>query len=123
MKKFYVSSVGELNPEELKTGRVSYRRLVERIIGKGIVLCNNVTEIDEFLWDNFNCAVDDDDEIFQWYLCNLTDWERENATEYGLIMTYSDVLDTDVLCVDHFGTSWDYVMTDVEWTTNFDECC
>lgn len=32
---------------------------------------------------------------------------------FGLLFTYSDLLDKYILCVDHFGTSWDYV----EWTT------
>ena len=32
----------------------------------------------------------------------------------GVIMSYSNLLDCDVLCVDHYGTSWDYVLTDCD---------
>ena len=62
------------------------------------------------------------EEIYQYYLCNLSEYEREQLTEYGIILSYSNKLDLDILCVEHFGTSWDYVMTDVEWSDNFDEC-
>ena len=40
----------------------------------------------------------------------------------GIIISYSNMLDCDVLMVDHFGTNWDYVITDIEWTENLEEC-
>lgn len=46
---------------------------------------------------------------------------KEKLVAYGLIIGYSELLDCDVLMVDHFGTSWDYVMTEAEITTNIDE--
>ena len=66
--------------------------------------------------------VDEDLEIYQYYLCNLNSYEKEQLQEYGIILSYSDMLGLDVLCVEHYGTSWDYVMTDVEWSQDFDEC-
>lgn len=45
MKKMYVNKE-DLNSEELKTGRVSYKRLVEHYVGD-IVLCNNITDVDD----------------------------------------------------------------------------
>ena len=118
MKKFYIGSKGYLNAEELRTGKVSYRRIVDAYI-KDLVLCNNITEIDNSVWDNMG---EFEEEIFQYYLCNLSSYEKEQLQEFGIILSYSDLLDLDVLCVEHYGTSWDYVMTDVEWTENFDEC-
>lgn len=44
--------------------------------------------------------------------CTDDDVEYLEQT-FGLLFTYSDLLDKYILCVDHFGTSWDYV----EWTT------
>lgn len=121
MKKFYIGSKGHLNAEELKTGKVSYRRLIGAYI-KDLVLCNNIIEIDESVDFNVNCNFAPNEEIYQYYLCNLSSYEREQIEEYGIILSYSDKLDLDVLLVDHWGTSWDYVMTDVEWSENFDEC-
>lgn len=124
MKKFYISNVEELNGEEKKTGRVSYRRIIERYISD-FVLCLKINEVDEFVWENMqNVDFDSDEEIciYQYYLCNLSDFERETLLEYGIILSYSNVLDLDILCVDHLGTSWDYVMTDIEWSTDYEEC-
>lgn len=123
MKKFYISSKEELNGEELKTGRVSYRKIITRFI-RDLVLCNNITEIDFSVYDNirYEDLEDDEDlEIYQYYLCDLTEYERKTLIEYGIILSYSDMLDLDVLCVEHWGTSWDYVMTDIEWTEDINE--
>ena len=123
MKKFYVSNVEELNEVEKKSGCVSYRRIIERYIDN-LVLCEKIEEIDELVWEYMqNIDFDSDEEIniYQYYLCNLTELEKEMLLEYGIILSYSNVLDLDVLCVDHLGTSWDYVMTDVKWTDNINE--
>lgn len=121
MKKFYISNKEELNSEELRTGRVSYKRIIDRYISD-LVLCNNIENLEPYeeLWDNMQNGYEDI-EIYQYYICNLTEFEKEKLLEYGIILSYSNVLDVDVLCVDHFGTSWDYVMTDVKWTDNYDE--
>ena len=121
MKKFYINNKEELNSEELRTGRVSYKRIIDRYISD-LVLCNNIENLEPYeeLYDNMQNGYEDM-EIYQYYVCNLTEFEKEKLLEYGIILSYSNVLDVDVLCVDHFGTSWDYVMTDVKWTDNYDE--
>ena len=121
MKKFYINNKEELNSEELRTGRVSYKRIIDRYISD-LVLCNNIENLEPYeeLYDNMQNGYEDI-EIYQYYVCNLTEFEKEKLLEYGIILSYSNVLDVDVLCVDHFGTSWDYVMTDVKWTDNYDE--
>lgn len=123
MRKFYVSNVEELNEVEKKSGCVSYMRIIERYIDN-LVLCNKIEEIDELVWENMqNIDFDSDEEIkiYQYYLCNLTEFEKEMLLEYGIILSYSNKLDLDILCVEHFGTSWDYVLTDVKWTTDINE--
>lgn len=127
MKKLYVNKE-DLNEKELKTGRASYKRLVDRYVGD-IVLCNNITEVDDEIWDNVGESdlIDEDGdeindlEIYQYYLCNVGEWQKEQLKGTGVILSYSKVLDCDVLMVQHWGTSWDYVMTDIEWTENLEE--
>lgn len=53
-------------------------------------------------------------EIFQWFLTSCSEWDVKYLREtFGLLFTYSNLLDLYVLCVTHYGTSWDYV----DWTT------
>lgn len=120
MKKMYVN-IEDLNDEEKRTGRVSYSRIVKRFIGD-LVLCNNISEVDYSIWDNIN-SCEDLGEIYQYFICNISEFDKEYLKELGepLILSYSNMLDCDILMVDHLGTSWDYVMTDVEWTENLDE--
>ena len=44
----------------------------------------------------------EDMEIYQWFLCNLNDYEKEWLEDAGIILSYSDLLECDVLCVDHY---------------------
>lgn len=67
-------------------------------------------------------------DIYQYFLCNLSKWDIEELQEIekenqdnSIILSYSDLLDCDVLMVTHWGTSWDYVPTNIELTENFDE--
>ncbi len=79
----------------------------------GLVLCNEIVEIDPSIFDNMRFDFYDEEqgtetEIFQWF---LTSWS-ESDVEYlektfpDLLFTYSEKLDCFVLCVDHFGAMW-----------------
>lgn len=118
MRKMYVNEE-ELNEEEKKTGYASYATIVRRIIGDNMILCNNIVDVDPSIWDTVD-DLDNIDEIYQYYLCNVSEYELELNKKMGspLIFAYSEKLDCDVLLVDHFGTGWDYVLTNVEWTTD-----
>lgn len=120
---------------ELENKRASYRTIVETFIGD-ILLCNNICEVDSSVYDNMilenntkyynengeeitedeyyaddNAYCDNSTpDIYQYYLCDVHC--KEELEKYGLLFSYSDMLNLDVLCVDHFGTSWDYVLTD-----------
>ena len=85
-----------------------------------LVLCNNIAEIDNSVYDNARFSFYDEEEeneteIYQWFLTNLSlddvEWIEKNFPD--LKFTYSDLLDCFVLCVDHWGTGWDYVATSV----------
>lgn len=145
MKKIGLLKNEKMGEYEKKQGYASYRTLVNYCIGD-IVLCNNIAEIDPTIWDNlsdileryYNAdgeeitedeyindetgeAYSEQEEIYQYFLCNLGQWEREQAEKMGLILSHSDLLDCDVLCVDHFGTSWDYVLTNVKLFDTYEE--
>lgn len=125
MKKLYVSKEN-LNEEELKTGKVSYKRIIDRFVGN-TVLCNNIDNLDTTIWDNIrtnNAYEEMNFDIYQYLLCNINSFDLEKLEELGnpLILSYSEMLECDVLMVDHCGTSWDYIMTNVEWSENLEEC-
>ena len=137
MEKLGLLKSEKMGNYEKERGYASYRTIVEYFIGD-IVLCNNITEIDESIYDNLPIKeryynendeeiteeeyYNDDNayfdnsapEIYQYYLCHVSDYEKEQCEKAGLILSYSDKLECDVLCVDHWGTSWDYVLTNVK---------
>ena len=122
----------DMGEYELENGRASYKTLVDRFVGNR-VLCNNIVDIDETIWENvvvgnlYNEETEEYVEIFQYFVCNLTYWEVETLRELtqnnnDIIIAYSNVLDCYVLMVDHFGTSWDYVLTSVPLVDTYEEC-
>ena len=124
-----LNSMGEY---ELENGRASYKTLVDRFVGNR-VLCNNIVDVDESIWENvvvgnlYNEETEEYVEIFQYFICNVSYWEVETLRELtqnnnDIIIAYSNVLDCYVLMVDHFGTSWDYVLTSVPLVDTYEEC-
>ena len=53
-------------------------------------------------------------EIYQYYITNCSEFLNEH---FGLMFSYSEVLDVWVLLVDHCGTGWDYVEIDTDLHT------
>lgn len=120
----------ELIEDELtdKIVLTTYKNAIDWL-GGDLILCNNIGEVDESIYENFrfsfNDEEDEDDgkekcgEIFQWYLTSFSEdsvkWLEK--TFEGMFFTYSNKLDLYVLCVDHCGTSWDYVPCKVK--TNY----
>lgn len=96
-----------------------------------LVMCNNVTEVDESFIDNnlelfyYDCedcgGVGEiegkacsgcsgegrhDSEVYQYFLCRPGEYEIERLKEYGVNLGYSEKLDLHVLPIYDFGTSW-----------------
>ena len=109
---------------ELEQGFASYRTIVDYYIGD-IVLCNNIAEIDESIWDNLEFDLEDENgdfvDIYQYFICNINEYDKEICKQAGLLLSYSDLLHCDVLCVDHFGTCWDYILTDIKLFDSYEE--
>ena len=88
--------------------------------GTQLIMCNNLPEIDPTVWDNvrFNLYDEDDNMVdkYQYFITDLSDWQVQWQEERfpDLKYTYSELLDKYILCVDHWGTAWDYVATDVD---------
>lgn len=84
------------------------------------VMCNDLPEIDPTIYDNMFFDLQDEGgdfiEIYQWFISDASEGDvRYLAETFGLKFAYSELLDCFILCVDHYGTSWDYVYCD---TTN-----
>lgn len=94
------------------------------------ILCNNIADIDPTIYDNANFDWTDEDgndrEVFQWFITDASRFDVDWLTKtFDLLFTYSDKLDCYVLCVDHWGTGWDYVsceIKDPEWLAINPEC-
>jgi len=124
------SRYDELNEMEKKAGVISYKTLVN-YYDMTPILCNNIIDIDECLTDNIEVGslsyIDEDGEeiykdIYQYYIVNLNNWDIENLKKYDdeIIIAYSEKIDNYILLVDHFGTLWSGVLTDIEFTTDYE---
>ena len=127
--------------EELKgkTVRCNYAQLFHD--NDSLLLCNEIVNVDEFLFDNVeggelydyydkdgneitheeyyelgweNDATEQMRDIYQYYLINesLADMLMRHTDN---IVLYSDKLDLYVLGVTHFGTGWSCVAEDFRW--------
>lgn len=118
MQKMYIPKEKLLEYEK-ETGFVSYYTLVKRYIDD-MVLCNNIINIDDSIFENVKVGkLKYDDDIFQYFIISINEWDLESLQrdyKNELIISYSDLLECYILLVDHFGTSWDYVLTNIKHT-------
>lgn len=133
-KKFEGHKISEYG---LEHGFLDYRTLAQCF---DAVLCNNITEIDEFLFDNIESgsfweyfdqdgneiseeehdqilgvggfAEERQKDIFQFFI--VSDNALYLLKEAGEIVFYSEKLDVYVWDVTHYGTCWDYVLTNIK---------
>lgn len=125
--KMYVS-MEDLNEEEKRANRISYKRLIERI-SNNIFLFNKACDLSNYdfefvLNSDYDEENEDYKEIYQYYLININEYMLEILQQIDckdLIIAYSETLENYILLVDHFGTSWDYVLTNIEPTNNINE--
>lgn len=97
----------ELNDYEKENKRLSYANLFYN--DDNMILCNNIVND----YDNIELVngTDYDEDIYQYYIIDdsLANRLIENTDE---IIYYHNKLDIYILGVTHFGTSWDYVLTE-----------
>ena len=102
-------------------GNLSYATLC-KLCFTDMILCDNITEIDESIYDNLEWQPDEEDEeedddwkssIYQFYLVDTNNYFFEQYKE-NFLMSYSNKLELWVLCVSHFGTSWKNISSGVK---------
>ena len=124
--KFYCN-LEDLNEEEKRTNRISYRRLIDRI--GNIWLFNNAPKLSNYDFEfevgsDYDEETEEYDEIYQYYLIDTNQYTLEKLRELkseDVTIAWSETLGEYVLFVKHYGISWDYVMTNFEPTNNLDE--
>lgn len=125
--KMYVN-MEDLSEYEKEHNRISYRRLIDRI-SNGVWLFNKALELSDYCIDyEVNSDYDEENDvyidIYQQYLIDIDNYMIEKLNDINcndVIIAYSNTLEEYILLVDHYGTSWDYVLTDIEPTNNLDE--
>lgn len=97
----------------LTTYQTNYRTAA-KWLNNSLILCNAIMK-EEFFFENCRFEFSEDTEIYQTYLtdCSLSDVEFLEE-HFGLLFSYSESLGLYALCVDHYGTSWDYVTCDTD---------
>ena len=107
MMKLYGTSFygNEVSEEGKKYGYLDYACLAK---GFQHVLNNEVVLLDGWEFESGN----PEDEVFQWFI--VSDEGADILKRCGEIVLYNEKLDMYIWGITHFGTSWDYVLTDVK---------
>ena len=136
--KFYINNMEELNEYEKENNKISFKRLVNKLF-TDMILCNDITKLfyadinGKYIEPNTEIGTDYDEEndgyvdIYQYFIVDFSNYTYSLFKKYReqlgneFILYYIDELDIYILGVTHFGTGWDYVLTDIEPTTNLDK--
>ena len=107
-----------VDPEDVEVSQFCSFSTAANWLGK-YILFNKAPELDTWLLEEVSVEGEDEEgeliyrEFFQFYMTDLNDedveWMGKNFPD--LIYAYSEELEKWILCVDHYGTSWDYVST------------
>ena len=130
-KYYYGNAISEYG---LENGRVDYATLAKAF---DAVLNNDIMSLtyDIGYWEQVSGTVDNSDkieeleekrdeleeleneqneyqEVFQWFIVN--DWGARLLQDIDEVVYYNEKLDMYLWGVTHYGTSWDYVLTDIK---------
>lgn len=102
----------DISPYGLENGCVDYATLA-KAVGANI-LANDLISNDPDSWEIFCGSPEDDEgrEFFQFYLVPGRDIDL--LEEAGETVFYNPEAELFLWAVDHWGTSWDYVLTSIE---------
>lgn len=106
----------DIEPYGIENRRVDYRTLAKAV--GDMVICNDmITELYHYgyYWDQIAGYEDDCEnphEIFQYYI--ISEYGADILERYtDEIVYYNEQLDLYLWGITHFGTSWDYVLTNI----------
>lgn len=118
-KKYYGNAISDYGMEH---GYVDYATLAKAF---DAVLNNDIMSLtyDIGSWEQVSGAIDNTDEeleheqdndpeVFQWFI--VDDWGARMLQEINEIVYYNETLNMYLWGVIHYGTSWDYVLTNVK---------
>lgn len=96
----------------LENGYLDYYTL-SKIVGDAILNNSIIEETGYENWDLYSGYEGEYQEVYQYYIITYNGAKfLEDYTDE--IVYYNDQLDMYVWGITHFGTSWDYVLTDIE---------
>ena len=75
------------------------------------ILENEINEINEQI-EKLENEQDEGQEVFQWFI--VDDWGARLLQDINEIVYYNETLDMYLWGVTHYGTSWDYVLTNIK---------
>lgn len=110
----------DLNSYEKEHNRLSYMNLFYK--DDRLILCNNIAydfeDLELVSGDYYDEENDYCTDIYQYYI--IDDDLAERLKDINEIVYYHNRLDIYVLGVTHFGTSWDYILTDLKLVKDSD---
>lgn len=95
--------------EELEEKRDELEEQSERSPSQ--IVENEINEINDQI-EELEREQSDDQEVYQWYI--VDDWGARLLQDIDEIVYYNETLDMYIWGVTHFGTSWNYVLTNIE---------
>lgn len=101
-----------LNDYEKEHKRLSYSNMLKAFTDNCYILNNKI--VDKFEFEFVDESLYDLDEltIYQYYI--ISEYTADKLQKHtNEIILYNAELDMYLLGVGHFGTSWDYVLTDI----------
>ena len=75
------------------------------------ILENEINEINEQI-EELESEQDDEPEVFQWFI--VDDWGARLLQKINEIVYYNEKLDMYLWGVTHYGTGWNYVLTNIK---------
>lgn len=128
--KMYIKKEN-LNEYEREHNKISFKTLVNKLF-IDMILCNDITKLfytdingvytepQVEIGEDYDQEAEEYIDIYQYFIVDFSSWTYDLMTKYSkqfgkeFILYYIEELNLYILGVTHFGTGWDYVLTDIE---------
>lgn len=106
---FYGATVSDYG---VKNDRIDYKAFASTF--DAVRMCNIDKLLSQFDWEVVQGNIEQ--EVFQWYIIDSAGFNRITTHTPSEILIYIPDLDMHLWGVTHFGTGWDYVLTEINIT-------